>query len=101
MTERKRGGEERERERMRDEYIVVKGRGQKERGRTCNGERTAAIESHASGTSVVMFLDTDPFNPLLSHDIARCEENLKIDTHRSCVSLRHSGCRGAFLLPQR
>jgi hypothetical protein len=43
-----------------------------------------------------MFLDTDPFNPLLGHGIARCEENLKIDTHRSWVSLHHPGCLSCF-----
>lgn len=58
----------------------VKGRRNGGRER-CNGERTATIESHASGTSIVMFFHTDTFNPLLGHDIAGCEENLKIDTH--------------------
>lgn len=53
-------------------------------------ERTASIESHPSGASQVMLPDADLLNPLLGHDIASCEEHLKIDDshHGSAHGIR-------------
>lgn len=40
---------------------------------------TTTVESHPSGSSIVMLSDADSFDRLLGYDIAGCEEHLKTD----------------------
>ena len=42
-------------------------------------ERTASVESHPACSGEIVFIHADFLYPLLCHDVARCEEDLKID----------------------